>query len=214
MTNTYLTNSKVNLIKQARQDFYDVYGENCRPFTNKIFFYFVVKAGRKFVHKSSLEFVYNNAETWTKDPCPDQCQLTKQYEPMDVCAFLSSYRGELLPELLEDNDKFLVYEFYEGDPVTHINSDEFFSLRDLHDDMMVTAFYNSMAYNLVRSEHGIKLVDLKHFEVKDHKPFFVYLYNMEIALNVLYVERGTDCSIITQHLGIDYPMAQTTIIEY
>jgi hypothetical protein len=66
----------------------------------------------------------------------------------------------------------------------------------------------------VRADNIIKLIDFKHFEIKDNKPFFIYLYNEENRVNTLYVEQGTVLETIFAHLAIDYPVYDATIIEY
>jgi hypothetical protein len=71
-----------------------------------------------------------------------------------------------------------------------------------------------MTYNLVRKNDTIKLIDFKHFEPKDNKPFFIYLYNEENRVNTLYIEQGTVLEQIHAHLAIDYPVHDANIIEY
>jgi hypothetical protein len=212
--NTYLTNSKVQFIKEARADFKRIYDTEYTPFTRKIYFYFFEHSGKKYIHKRALKFVYTNADTYTQDRDPNLCYLTKQTTPVDVCAFLESYQGNLLPKLLENNDSFLVYEYCAGDPIDSISDDEFYFLKDQHIQLELTPFYNSMTYNLVRTASGIKLIDFKHFEFKDAKPFFLYLYNKDNRVNTLYVEKGTNIGPIMNHLGIDYPIKDAKIIEY
>ena len=212
--NTYLINSKVQFIKQARDDFKRIYGLDCTPFTRKIYFYFFVQDNKKYIHKRSLQFVYTNADTYTNDIDPTLCHLTKKTTPVDIYPFLESYQGMLLPKLLESNDSFLVYEYCPGDPVESITAEEFQYLKDQHNQLSLTPFYNSMTYNLVRNGGQIKLVDFKHFEPKDNKPFFLYLYNEDNRVNTLYVENGTNIGPINNHLGIDYPIKDAKIIEY
>jgi hypothetical protein len=186
--NTYLINSKVQFIKEARDDFKRLYDLDCVPFTRKIYFYFFVHNNKKYVHKRALQFVYSNADTYTQDIDPSLCYINKQITPVDVCGFLEFYQGNLLPKLLESNDSFLVYEYIPGDPIDSISYDEFYFLKAQHDQMEFTPFYNSMTYNLIRNSNEIKLIDLKHFEPKDSKPFFLYLYNEDNRVNTLYVE--------------------------
>jgi hypothetical protein len=212
--NIYLTKRKVELIKQARQDFLDIYGIEHTPFTRKIYFYFFVHNNLKYIHKPSLDFVYSNAETWTTTRSPVSCGLSKEFETLDLYPFLELYNGELLPTLVDHNDKFMVYKYVEGTPVDSITEQEFYYLRLEHDKMLFTPFYNSMTYNLVRTDSSIKLVDFKHFEPKDSKPFFIYLYNEENRVNTLYVEQGTLLEHIFAHLAIDYPVHDAIIIEY
>lgn len=212
--NTYLTNSKVKFIKQARNDFKRIYGLDFTPFTRKIYFYFFVYDNKKYVHKSSLKFVYSNGETYTKQQDPYFCYLTKQIVPVNVLEFLSNYQGTLLPRLIENNDSFLVYQYFPGQAVETITANEFRYLNDQHNAMSLTPFYNSMAYNLVRNGAEIKLVDFKHFEPKDSKPFFIYLFNEDNRVNTLYIEKGTILWPIIEHLSIDYPIKDAKIIEY
>jgi hypothetical protein len=212
--NTYLIKSKIDLIKEARRDFLDLYGIDYTPFTRKIYFYFFVYNELKYIHKSSLNFIYSNADTWTFTQEPDRCGLVKEYDIIDLYPFLESYNGDLLLELVEYNDKFMVYKYVDGTPVDSITEQEFYYLRLEHDKMLFTPFYNSMTYNLVRTDSSIKLVDFKHFEPKDNKPFFIYLYNEENRVNTLYVEQGTLLEHIFAHLAIDYPVHDAIIIEY
>jgi len=134
--------------------------------------------------------------------------------PVDVCNFLETYKGTLLPKLLENNDKFFVYEYTEGNSIETITSDEFFNLKNHHENMQLTPFYNSMAYNLIRTTNDIVLVDLKHFENKKKLPFFVYLYNKNHGVNRLYTEEHNNLDEIVQHLALDYPMEFVKIITY
>ena len=212
--NTYLIKSKVDLIKKARQDFLEIYGIDYTPFTRKLHFYFFIYNDLKYIHKESLNFVYSNADTWTRNIDPTYCSLTKEYDVFDVYPFLESYTGELLPELVESNEKFIVYKYTDGDPINSVTSEEFYKLKQEHCKMPLTPFYNSMTYNLVRADNTIKLIDFKHFEIKDNKPFFIYLYNEENRVNTLYVEQGTVLETIFAHLAIDYPVYDATIIEY
>jgi hypothetical protein len=212
--NIYLTNRKVELIKEAKQSLMDLYNIDCTPFSRKIYFYFVIHDNKKYVYKKALNFVYSNAETYTTDLSPTVCYLKKEIQPVNICEFLENYCGDLLPALLEANDKFLVYAVEDGNPVDSITELEFNTLRKYNETISLTPFYNSMAYNLVRGPNGIKLIDLKHFEVKDNKPFFVYLYNKDNGVNLLYVIKGTEIKSILEHLDIDYPASIATLIEY
>jgi hypothetical protein len=212
--NTYLTKSKVDLIKEARQDFLDLYGIDYTPFTRKIYFYFFVYNQKKYVHKKSLNFVYSNADTFTKDKDPCYCELTKQITPPDVIGFLSTYAGTLLPTLVEENDKFLVYSYVSGKAVEFVTADEFFYIKAQSEQLELTPFYNSMTYNLIKNNEQITLVDLKHFEIKKDLPFFLYMYNQQNCVNTLYVEHNTDITRIYEHLMVDYPVNKCSITKY
>lgn len=212
--NTYLTQSKLAFIKEARREFKRIYGLDHTSFTRKIYFYFFTYNDRKYVYKPALEFVYSNAETYTTERDPFFCYLNKQISPVDVVEFLESYQGTLLPNLLEFNDSFLVYEYFVGTPVDSITSAEFKYLKTQHESLALTPFYNSMTYNLVRNGSEIKLIDFKHFEPKDSKPFFIYLFNEDNRVNTLYIEKDTNIESIMEHLAIDYPVKDATIIEY
>lgn len=212
--NTYLTKCKVDLIKQARKDLRDLYGIDYTPFTRKIYFYFFELQGKKYVHKESLRFVYANADTYTKLIDPYYCHLTKEFVPPDVCSFLENYKGTALPALLESNDKFLVYEYINGEPIDSLSVDEFYQLEQYHNDFELTPFYNSMTYNLARTANSIKVIDLKHFECKINMPFFIYLYNEDNGINKLYIKSGTDLSLIINHLITDYPVTSAVIFNY
>lgn len=212
--NTYLTQSKVRLIKQARKDLLELYGIEHTPFTRKIYFYFFELDGKKYVHKEALRFVYSNAETYTKEVDPYYCSLTKEYIPTPVCEFLETYTGDALPKLLDSNSKFFVYEYVDGDPVDSITKEEFYQLEQYHEEFELTPFYNSMTYNLARTTNSIKVIDLKHFECKLNMPFFIYLYNEDNRINSLYIKDGTNLEPIVNHLAIDYPVANATIFNY
>ena len=211
--NSYLIKSKVDLIREAKNDFLALYNEQCYPFTRKTFFYFFIQDDKKYIHKKSLNFVYTNANCYIDDVDPSHCSLTK-HDPVDVCSFLETYKGKLLPKLIENNPMFFVYEFYEGDPITSINKEDFFFLKEQHESLPLTPFYNSMTYNIVRGKDGLKLVDFKHFEEKDTKPFFVYMYNELQSINHLFVEEGTDINPIVEHLEKDYPVAKAEVYTY
>ena len=210
--NTYIINSKIKYINQAKKDLFELYGINYTPFTRKIFFYFFIFKGKKYVHKESLRFVNSNAETYTRSSDPYYCNLKKEFEPLNIEPFLEKYTGNLLPKLLENNDKFFVYEYVEGDPVVDINSDEFYNLKSKIDDVEITPFYNSMAFNLIRTPEDIKLVDFKHLEKKTNMPFFVYFYNKEFNINSLHLSKQEDLTEVKKLLSIDYPIEKTKII--
>jgi|688.fasta_scaffold504815_2 hypothetical protein len=212
--NTYIINSKVRLIKQAKKDLFDVYGIHHTPFTRKIFFYFFILGNKKYVHKESLRFVNSNAETYTTDLNPYYCSLKKEFEPFDPEPFLEKYNGNLLPKLLDNNDKFFVYEYVEGDLVTDLNIKEFYNLKEKILDIKITPFYNSMAFNLVRTVDDIKLIDFKHLEKKKNLPFFVYFYNLKNCINRLYIESKNDLYKVTNLLKTDYPINETEIFIY
>ena len=212
--NTYLAKSKVDFIKAARDDLLKLYNINCTPFTRKIYFYFFIHEQKKYVYKRALNFVYTNADTYTNEINPSYCNLTKSLSPVNICKFLETYTGTLLPKLIDNNDKFFVYQYIEGNPIDSVTNNEFFNLKAHHESMELTPFYNSMAYNLVRTTNDIKLVDLKHFESKKNLPFFVYLYNKNHGVNRLYTEEHTNLDEIVQHLALDYPMEYTKIITY
>lgn len=213
MMNTYLTYSKIQKIKTARDEFAAIYGKSYTPFTRKIFFYFFILDNKKYVHKESLNFVYTNADTYSDIKDPYYCPLVKK-NMMDICAFLEHTNSPLLPKLLENNEKFLVYEFYEGSLATLINKEEFYYLKDMQERLEYTPFYNSMAFNLVRGKDGVKLIDFKHFEKKDKKPFFVYMYNYEQNINLLYLETQKHLAIAADHLKKDYPVDKAKVIIF
>jgi hypothetical protein len=212
--NTYLTKSKVDFIKATRDSLLDLYGINHTPFTRKIYFYFFELDGKKYVYKDALRFVYSNADTYTTEVDPTCCALEKQIMPVDVVGFLESYTGTLLPNLLESNSKFLVYEYIDAVPLEAITEQEFYQLKACHEEMELTPFYNSMTYNLTRTAESVKLVDLKHFENKKNLPFFVYFYNEDNGVNSLYAEKHSDLDLIYDHLEIDYPARSARVTLY
>ena len=210
--NTYIIKSKVEKIKEAKKDFFNLYGINVTPFTRKQFFYFFIYDNKKFVHKNSLNFVYTNADTFTYDKDPYFCDTTFQKNSIKLYDFLRTCDSELLPKLIEENDKFLVYEYMDGNPVTRINKEQYYFLKSCHDKMSLTPFYNSMAYNIIDTKYGLKLIDFKHFEEKDNKPFFVYFFNEEFNINELHFsERLQE---IKNHLQKDYPVQDSLKIKY
>lgn len=211
--NGYLTWSKARLIRQAQNDFLNLTGIKITPWTKKIYFYFFIHEGKKWVSKSGLNFVYTNADTWTNDPLPDHCGLQREFKSVDVVDFLNYYSGKLLPPR-QQNQSFFIFDWIEGEPVNSITIDEFFYLHDQNMSMEFTPFYNSMTYNLVRTRDRIYLVDLKHFDRKIDLPFFVYFYNDAHQINRLYVEIGANLDKIIQHLKIDYPVLDAEIIGY
>lgn len=212
--NTYLIKSKVELIKEAKQDFLNLYGVDYTPFTRKIYFYFFEHGNKKYIHRKSLRFVYTNADTYTQEVDPYFCFLSKVINPPNVEKFLIEYKGDLLPKLIEVNDKFLVYEYFEGDPVDNITLQEFKYLEKQHDIMHLTPFYNSMTYNLCRNKASIKLIDFKHFELKKDLPFFLYLYNEQNCVNTLYIQSNSNIDKIREHLIVDYPVDKCCIIKF
>lgn len=215
--NSYLIKSKVELIKEAKQNFLDIYGIDHTPFTRKEFFYFFLHEGKKYVHKRSLEFVYSNADTYSYDIEPVSCGLQKEFVPPNVCEFLETYTGNLLPKLDHANDKFLVFEYQYGDLMDSVSKEEFYYVKQEYEYLKLTPFYNSMAYNLLRTdctEYPVKLIDLKHFDDKDSKPFFIYMFNEQNCVNTLYVEENIDLTSILEYLSIDYPINDANIVYY
>jgi hypothetical protein len=210
--NTYIIKSKVEKITRAKKDFYDLYGKKLTPFTRKDFFYFFIHNNKKYLHKESLDFVYSNADTFTNNIEPNCCDIYDKKSPLKIYDFLRNYKGKLLPKLLEENEKFLVYEYVNGNPIISINKEEYEFLKQCHDNMILTPFYNSMAHNLISTECGLKLVDFKHFEEKGDKPFFVYFFNEKFKVNELHFsERLLD---IQNHLKKDYPVEKSKLIQY
>jgi hypothetical protein len=69
-----------------------------------------------------------------------------------------------------------------------------------------------MCYNLIDTVGGIKVLDLKHFELVDDKPFFIFMNNDDANINVLYIEKGADIAPVLNHINIDYTV--TDIIYY
>jgi hypothetical protein len=211
--NYYLNRKKVELIKEAKKDFFDVYNLNYTPFTKKIFFYFFIYDGKKYVHKKSLNFIYTNADTYTEEISPYFCNLGKK-EPIDVIKFLSSCDDNLLLKKVEENEKFLVYDFFEGDFLTHLNKEDFYRLKCFHENNWLTPFYNSMAYNILKRNDVIKMIDFKHFEKKDKKPFFIYMYNQQNKINKLFIENYDKIDMILNHLSKDYPTHKVEIFKH
>lgn len=211
--NYYLNKKKVELIKEAKKDFFDLYNLNYTPFTKKIFFYFFIYDSKKYVHKKSLNFIYTNADTYTEEISPYFCKLEKK-EPIDVIKFLSSCDDNLLLKKVEENEKFLVYDFFDGDFLTDLNKEDFYYLKYFHENNWLTPFYNSMAYNILKKDHVIKMIDFKHFEEKDKKPFFIYMYNQQNKINKLFLENYDKIDMILNHLSKDYPMHNIEIFKH
>ncbi len=206
MISYYLTQLKAQLLRRAQRDFAEEYNKQITPYTSKTFFYFHIMDGVKYVHLPSLEAVYSNGDTFCTDLLPECCYLQKQIEPVDIASFLTSYNGDLLPLKLHQNKSFIAYQTVRGQALTQVNIHEFYRLKEKSRHCALTPFYNSMAYNLVKADDSddVFLVDVKHFEEKDNKPFFIYMFNRENGINDLYVEQLTNT--ILDHLRIDYPV--------
>lgn len=138
--NTYIIKEKARWIRQAQKDLFQEFGIEHTPFTRKDFFYFFELDRRKYVHKQALEFVYSNAGTWTNDSDPSHCNLAKQYEIPEVIDFLQNNDSELIPDLLEVTDNFLVFDYIPGKPVDSITEEEYNYLKDETLFMNLTPF--------------------------------------------------------------------------
>lgn len=203
--------AKSKQIIKAKKDYLEDFNKEAKMFTNKEFFYFFVDENTKYIHKDSLRFCLTNANTYEFDINPTKAITptpeTKQYfekEIHDLFEFFTNYKGDLLPEL-HSSENFFHYEFVIGESITSITNEEFFKLKELHDNSEFTPFYNSLCYNIVREPEGtLKVIDFKHFERKDEKPFFVYMYNEDHHINALYIEEGTDLDLVFERLDKDY----------
>lgn len=207
--NLYITSLKAQQIRQAQSDFghipyYDM-------FTPKNFFYFFKHDGMKFIHKESLRLCYTNGDTYSEEiDTPNYCCIDAD---RNIKVPELTFMNPLMPELMVDTEKFYIMDYVQGDACTDITEDEFFYLKNNRDFGGFTPFYNSMAFNLVRSPQGLKLIDMKHFEPIDEKPFFIYMYNKKFQINTLYVEQGTDLSSVLNHLNRDYPVRRIIVYK-
>lgn len=212
MMNLYTIKLKAQQVKQATEDFYKL--ENRYPdnvSATKIFFYFIIDNGKKYIHKESLRLVYTNGDTYSYDEnTPNYCAIDcKKFKP-EFDAFLNNH---MLLSSIEDKGDFYYMDYINGDPITEISRDEFFYLKKHRNFNGYTPFYNSMCYNIVRTSNGtLKLIDLKHFEKIDDKEFFIYMYNKKANVNILYVEdniHNDRLNHIIAHLERDYNVIET-----
>ena len=212
MANLYLSKFKADQIRKAKKDF----GNNVSAFTRKLFFYYFIDDGKKYIHKDSLRAVYTNADTYSElENTLDFCLIADKPK-IDVFSEILSFittENKIIPKF-EENDKFLFHKYIAGEPLTEINNYQFFFLKDADEEKDFTPFYNSMCYNLVSSEEGVMLIDMKHFERKDDKPFFVFMNNDKAKINDLYIEDDTVIDNIMNHLEKDYIIDNINIIRF
>lgn len=216
--NRFLLVEKSKQILKAKKHYLEDFDKETKMFTNKEFFYFFLDEGKKYIHKDSLRFCLTNADTYNFDINPTgetntDPQVVKAFEKEihDLFEFYTNYKGNFLPNL-QSSKHFFYYDFVEGESITSITDEEFFKLKEFHDSSEFTPFYNSLCYNIVREpNNSLKIIDFKHFERKDEKPFFVYLYNEDHRINVLYMEKTDDLKQALSHLIQDYPVRYENI---
>lgn len=212
MINLYLSWFKAKQIRKATEDF----GEPIEGFTRKLFFYFFVKDGYKYIHKDSLRAVYSNADTYSSDEyTPNYCLINNKPNSanFDIIMDYIINGGSLIP-MVKDIGKFLVHPMEQGEILTEVNESEFFELKNIAKDEPYTPFYNSMCYNLIKTKEGVKLIDFKHFEKNDGKPFFIYMNNYKSKINKLYIEHGENIEDVREHLAMDYKVQQMDVVFY
>lgn len=209
--------SKAKQIREAMADYKQEFDKNVKIFTNKEFFYFFMDDNKKFIHKDSLRFRLTNADTYGYNINPEVCLLedrknvpSMEKEIKDIFDFIINTKSPLMPELTQTKN-FLSYEFIEGEPLKEITLEDFYILKEFHEQHEFTPFYNSMCYNIIRTKSGLKIVDFKHYERKDKKPFFVYMYNQKYNVNTLYLETSTNLYQVLEYLKQDYPIMQNNI---
>lgn len=208
MKNFYTIKSKLNQIKKAQLDFYLDFKEmNNHIFTTKEYFYFFIYKNIKYIHKDSLFKCYTNLDTFTDiNPTPNFCNLYRSnnyLKPIDIINILYS-NNPLLPDLKESSN-FLYYDHIIGNSINELNNEDFLYIKKYFNFNGYTPFYNSMCYNLIKTKNNhIYLIDMKHFEKIDDKPFFIYMNNIKHNINNLYIENIHDLSVIINHLKKDY----------
>lgn len=216
--NLYSIKSKANQILKAKKDFIEEFFETVNIFSTKKFFYFFYLNNIKYIHKDSLRMVYTNLDTFnynedTLSYCNINSDRTSYIIDYEKCLEILRTEHTLLPSIKESK-YFMYYNFIEGTPVTSINKNDFYYLKKHSDFNSYTPFYNSMCYNIVRSNDKLYLVDFKHFEKID-KPFFIYMNNNDKKINDLYLEKCTsqyDVDIIIEHLNKDYVVSERNIV--
>lgn len=209
----YLLKSKAFNTRNAIKDFKTDFGKDIKIFTEKNFFYQTIVNDVKYIHKESYMFYLTNGYTYSQDVIPYKCDFPKNYldeELNNEILKLILSKNEFLPDIKE-SEHFYYHKIVQGESITDISDKEFFELKEIYDKNDIIPFYNSMCYNIVRSVNGLKLVDLKHFEFKDNKPFFVYLNNVERNINTLYIEESSDLEIVLAHLKRDYNITNENI---
>lgn len=207
---------KIKQINKAISDFGELYNEKISPFTRKKIFYFFKHNNIKFIHKNSLRKYYTNLDTYSYDiETKNYCNLNdknniKEMEDNfnNVMQYIKS-GPELLPQYKE-TENFLYTEYIDGEVLSSITKEDFYYLKEMINEF--TPFYNSMAYNLIKKDNKIYLIDIKHLEKVDNKPFFIYMYNKDHGINNLYVDSKYD--EIIEFLSSDYPMDDCRIIKY
>jgi hypothetical protein len=203
---SYRNKMKIKLMREAVEDFKkDLDKEPKHFFTKKENFYFIRDEDKKYIHKKSLRMIYTNYDTYTYDLEPETCMLTKQYKPLDLC----------LLGLPEASKNFYIVNWLEGEQILSLEENDYFHLKDKWKNINFTPFYNQMAFNLVKNENGIFIIDYKHFENKRDLPFFVYFYNKDFNINILYYEKNeNDLEKIKDYLSIDYPIEKAELVDF
>jgi len=210
---TYLLKSKALYIRKAIAHFKEEFNIDIKIFTKKMFYYFTIHNNIKYIHKESFLFYLNNGDTFTYDIIPWKCNIdslnTFDFMYNDIVKLLKS-NNNLIPHIRESNN-FYMYDFVEGEPIIDISVKEFFELRKFFNENTIIPFYNSMCFNIVRTLNGLKIIDLKHFERKDNKPFYIYLNNDKYNINTLYIEETSDLELVLKHLRRDYTITNENI---
>lgn len=208
--NLYLIKFKVDQIKQAAYD----YGKPINGFTRKLFFYFFIDNNIKYIHKQSLFGVYTNAFTYSdEEDTPNYCRLNDKPIKDTFKPILDwIVKGNSIIPKVNDSEHFISHKVMKGEVLNSLTQDQFFELKEY--DGEYTPFYNSMCYNLIDTVDGIKVLDMKHFELRDDKPFFIYMYNEDHGINKLYVESNTQLKPIFDHLNKDYYVTKQDVIYY
>lgn len=204
--------SKRRNMTQAVLDFEELYGQRLYvPHTNKQYFYFIAHGGKKYVHKSSLRFLYTNRDTYTYEDDASCCPLTREFEPIDIVSILESESLPFLPKLLDSNEHFLVYEYIEGTPIQDITEDDYEECRHIHSQSSLTPMYNSINGNMIRTPSGIKLIDFKQLDpVEPSTPFFVYLRYP--TSSTLHIDASSDIAPVLSLLDAEYSTNNLSII--
>jgi hypothetical protein len=199
----YKEKIKIQLMREALEDFKSDFGKSPEIFfTKKDNFYFIKHKNTKYIHKKSLKLIYTNYDTFTKDLNPNTCKLKKEIIPFSLCKL----------NLPEASKHFYQVPWLYGDIITEINKDDFYHIKNKWRDINFTPFYNQMVYNLIKNSDGIFIIDYKHFENIKDLPFFIYFYNKNHNINILYYEN--DIKKIKKHLEIDYPIQEAKYVKF
>ena len=205
--------AKAENTRLAQHDFEQLYGKHVTPFTRKQYFYFIVDGGKKYVHKHSLRYIYSNRDTFVMDEGLNYCRLAKEFEPIDIIHILETRQLAFMPQLIESNEHFLVYDYVSGTLMQSLTNSDYYECKQIHSQSPLTPFYNSINDNLIKTNDGIKLIDFKQLDPVDRdQPFYVYLRNP--LATELHVDVGVDVSDIVKYIEEEFVAYNLTIVRH